>query len=63
MKMLLMIMLTITTEIRVITALLLLMKMMVSKTIVSSEGMIMMTSMINQNQYGLVTFEYIYQTK
>ena len=64
MKMLLMIMLTITTKIRVITAVLVLMKMIVSETAVRSKGMIIMTSMINQNQYALVASEYtLYRTK
>lgn len=49
MKMSLMI---ITGEIRMITAVLVLMKMIVSNTIVISERMITITNMINQNQYG-----------
>lgn len=42
----------ITGEIRMITAMLVLMKMIVSNTIVISERMITITNMINQNQYG-----------
>lgn len=41
-----------TAEVRVITTMLVLMKMIVSKSIVMSEGTIMLTSMINQNQYS-----------
>lgn len=48
-EMLLMILLTIRTEMRVITATLVLMKITVSKTIFTTKGTIMMTSMSNQN--------------
>lgn len=59
-KMLLMIMLTITAEIRVITAVLVLMKMIVSKTTVTSKGMIITARMINQMHYSLDACEYIH---
>lgn len=55
-KMLVMIMLTITTEIRVIMAMLVLMKIIVYESTVTNKGMSTMTSMINQIQYSLDTY-------